>query len=308
MTDSSANLKLPYIMAAQAQKHVTHNEAIRALDAIVQLSVKDRDLTTPPSSPANGDRYLVAMSASGEWVGKEGQIAAYQDNAWMYYPPLEGWLCWIADEDKLLAFDGTFWNQVSGGSAGSINPAPLVGVNATADTTNRLAISSANSLFNHEGSGHRLKINKNAETDTASLIFQTGFSGRAEFGSTGDDDFHVKVSADGSSWHDGFVLDKDNGALSLPASSAGTRLNVAGRGLFTDGLIDPNDSTPAGCALGYDTVNDYAWIGAIETGVAQKALAIQPLGGAIAFGSPTADRQRDTNKVNVFDVRCVRRD
>src|SRR5690606_5997668 len=50
--DATPNLDLPYIMGAQAQKHVTHNEAIRKLDALVQLAVLDRDLTAPPTSPA----------------------------------------------------------------------------------------------------------------------------------------------------------------------------------------------------------------------------------------------------------------
>ena len=39
--DQTPNLTLPYIMAAQAQKHVTHNEALRALDVIVQFSALD---------------------------------------------------------------------------------------------------------------------------------------------------------------------------------------------------------------------------------------------------------------------------
>ena len=71
--DETPNLALPYIVAAQAQKHVTHNEAIRALDAVVQIGALDRDLAAPPGSPANGDRYIVAPSASGAWLGKVGQ-------------------------------------------------------------------------------------------------------------------------------------------------------------------------------------------------------------------------------------------
>ena len=39
MSDITTHLLLPYILAAQAQKHVTHNEALRLLDAMVQLSV-----------------------------------------------------------------------------------------------------------------------------------------------------------------------------------------------------------------------------------------------------------------------------
>jgi hypothetical protein len=84
MSDVSANLSLPYILAAQAQKHVTHNEAIRALDAIVQLAVLDRDLAAPSGSPAEGDRYIVADAPTGAWAGRAGDIAAFQDGAWAF--------------------------------------------------------------------------------------------------------------------------------------------------------------------------------------------------------------------------------
>ena len=32
MSDTTTHLGLPYLLAAQAQKHVTHNEALRLLD------------------------------------------------------------------------------------------------------------------------------------------------------------------------------------------------------------------------------------------------------------------------------------
>jgi hypothetical protein len=103
---------------------------------------------------------------------------------------------------------------------------PLLGVNATADATNKLAIASAASLFNHAGAGHQHKINKNSAGDTASLLFQTGFSGRAEFGTAGDDDFHVKVSADGSAWTEAMVIDKDNGRVGIGTNSPSGALSV----------------------------------------------------------------------------------
>jgi hypothetical protein len=77
--DDTPNLGLPYIMAAQSQKHVTHNEAIRAIDAIVQLSVLDRNLNAPPDSPAEGARYIVGSSPTGAWSGHARAVAAYQD-------------------------------------------------------------------------------------------------------------------------------------------------------------------------------------------------------------------------------------
>ena len=87
-------------------------------------------------------------------------MPAYQDGAWVEYQPAVGWIVWLEDEAKLLCFDGEGWVDLLSGSFDKI------GVNATADETNRLAISSPASLFNHEGAGHQLKVNKATATDT----------------------------------------------------------------------------------------------------------------------------------------------
>ncbi len=107
--NTTPNLNLPFILEAQAQKHVTHNEAIRALDALVQLSVVSQALSAPPTAPAEGARYIIAASATGVWIGKEAQIAAWQDGAWAYYLPLGGWQVWVEDEAKAFYFDGSAW-------------------------------------------------------------------------------------------------------------------------------------------------------------------------------------------------------
>ena len=235
--DTTPNLALPYLFAAQAQKHVTHNEALRVLDAVVNVSVLDRSLASPPLSPTEGARYIVAPGATGAWTGTTGRIAAFQDAAWAFYIPREGWLAWVADEDILVVYDGAAW--MAAGS-GSVNPTPLVGVNTTADVTNRLAVSSSAILLNHAGAGHQAKINKNLATDTASFLFQTGFSGRAEMGTTGDDDFHFKVSPDGATWKDALQINKTTGAVTMPFTAGGgggeantaSNVNVGGVGAF----------------------------------------------------------------------------
>src|SRR4051794_2895535 len=107
--DSTPNLTLPYIIAAQAQKHVTHNETIRGLDAIVQLMVLDKDLATPPGSPSDGNRYIVAASPTGAWTGQTGKVAAWQDGVWAFYTPHAGWLAWVADESKIYVHNGSAW-------------------------------------------------------------------------------------------------------------------------------------------------------------------------------------------------------
>lgn len=76
-------LGLPELRASQAQKHVILNEALRQLNRLVQLSVKDRDLGAPPG---DGDRYLVAGSPTGDLTGWEGGIVIAADDAWTQPP------------------------------------------------------------------------------------------------------------------------------------------------------------------------------------------------------------------------------
>jgi hypothetical protein len=221
---STPNLDLPYLAAGQAQKHVTLNESLRMLDALVQLAVASRAVTSPPASPTEGERYLVPAGASGVFAGHVGQIAAYQDAAWMFYTAQTGWTAWIGDEQRLVAFDGTTWIN----AGGSLQDQPLVGVNATADTTNRLAVSAPATLLNHEGAGHQVKINKSAPTDTASLLFQTGFSGRAEMGLAGADTFSFKISPDGSAWATAIQIASDGKVGIGGVTSPSVALHAAG--------------------------------------------------------------------------------
>jgi hypothetical protein len=112
MSDTSTHLGLPYLLAAQAQKHVTHNEALRLLDSMVQLSVLDRTRTTPPASPADGDRHLVASGATGLWAGWDLNVAFWVDGVWMRLVPRPGWLVWIAAEQVFVVWNGSAWDPV----------------------------------------------------------------------------------------------------------------------------------------------------------------------------------------------------
>lgn len=217
MSDQSPILNLPYILPAQAQKHVSHNEALRILDAIVQLSVQDRILTGPPAGPNEGDRYIVAAGALGAWAGHGGEIALFGDGQWGFFAPQAGWQAWVVADAAVAVFDGAAWVSPSaGGGGGTITSLPLLGISATADSTNRLSVSSDATLFNNAGAGHQMKLNKASTADTASLLFQTGFSGRAEMGTAGSDGFAIKVSADGASFADALTVDPTSGIVSLP--------------------------------------------------------------------------------------------
>jgi hypothetical protein len=110
MTDTP-RLKLPAIEAAQAQKHVTHNEALALLDAFVQLAVESRTLAAPPSSPTEGDGYIVATGASGSWSGWDLAIAVFSGGAWMKLVPPAGTRAFVKNERVTLTYSDGVWRD-----------------------------------------------------------------------------------------------------------------------------------------------------------------------------------------------------
>jgi hypothetical protein len=210
MTDTP-HLGLPLIAASQSQKHVTHNQAIVVLDAIVMLSVVDSTHTAPPASPSEGDRYKVASGATGAWAAWDLNIALYTSGQWVKLVPKKGWLCFDEATGALTVWTGSSWTDLAaaGGyltiaGAGNGTLARL-GILTAADTTNRLAVKADAVLFSHDdvtpGTGDmRVNVNKAAVNRDASFVFHDAWSPRAMFGLLADDDFVLKTSPDGSSF------------------------------------------------------------------------------------------------------------
>ena len=249
-TETTPKLNLPLIAAQQAQKHVTHNEALRALDALVQATVKDRDLAAPPASAQEGDCYIVATGASGDWAGQENAIAEFRNGGWVFHAPAEGWLAFVQDENAFLFFDGSTWQNLTAAITALQNLLKL-GINTTADDTNRLAVKSDAVLFSHDdvtpGTGDvRFKVNKASAANTASLLFQDNWSGRAEIGLAGSDNFSLKVSADGIVWRDSIIADSTTGRVSFPSGGVREQLS-ASRTYYVDAANgnDANDGLTA---------------------------------------------------------------
>ncbi len=217
MTQTSARLSLPYIMPGQAQKHVTHNEALRALDALLHVSVIARGVSAPPPLVNEGDFYLISADPLEAFAGYANHITGFVDGAWMFYPPVQGLIVNIEEEAICLIWRGESWTALSGAA---VDIAALTfdvfGINADADTFNRLVLKADASLFSHNGAGHQLKINKAEAPDTASLLFQSGFSGRAELGLVGEDNFSIKVSDDGANYKSVMTADAASGEINFP--------------------------------------------------------------------------------------------
>jgi hypothetical protein len=253
MSDVSPILALPLIQPAQAQKHVTHNEALRVLDLLVQPSVLTRGQNVPPAAPAEGERHIVGTAPTGAWAGQANRIALRENGTWAFFAPQAGWVAHVVAEAAEARFIGGVWT----GPADRDLQAATLGVNATADTTNRLAVSAAATLLNHAGGGHQLKLNKAAAGDTASLLFQTGFSGRAEMGTAGSDDFAIKVSGDGSSFVEGLRLSAAaGGSLTIGVPVGGTAVTQSPADATAGRLLKVGDFGLGAAAAGSPPVTD----------------------------------------------------
>ncbi|MFV2003067.1 MAG: DUF2793 domain-containing protein [Paracoccaceae bacterium] len=102
-------LGLPLLQAAQAQKHVTVNEALVLLDAVGQLSLLSVSITLPPTLANDGDCYGVPVGSVNEWAGRDGEVAIYSNGGWVFVAPQTGWQAWVADQSAPAIFDGTGW-------------------------------------------------------------------------------------------------------------------------------------------------------------------------------------------------------
>lgn len=74
------------------------------------LSIKDRNLATPPGSPAAGDTYIVAAAPTGDWAGQDGNVAVWTGSTWVFGTPRIGWVAYIEDEEVLSAYKAAGWS------------------------------------------------------------------------------------------------------------------------------------------------------------------------------------------------------
>ena len=146
MTQQTANIQFVYLAPAQAQKHVTLNENLRRLDALLQLSAVSATITAQPASPNDGAVYILPAGKTGAAWGAmaNGALAYYRDGAWEQIAPREGWLAYAQDADQMLVYTGTAWaqfgNGVTDGNKGAITVLGSAwSINANAIGTSQIA-------------------------------------------------------------------------------------------------------------------------------------------------------------------------
>ena len=236
-THHSARLDLPYLAAGQLQKHVTVNEALTRLDALAQTAVVSRSLAIQPTDPGDGDLYILPAGATGSawsaWTA--GDLVRAETGGWTRVPVPIGSLALVLDTQALVARLSSGWTEVTPAALQNLQ---RLGLNTTADATNPFAARINKALWTavpvgEGGDGDlRFTFNKDTAADVLSLLFQSGYGGRAELGLIGDDDLSLKVSDDGTAWHEALRIDGDVGRVWFPhgASRAETVQVTAGGG------------------------------------------------------------------------------
>ena len=108
-TLATPRLGLSLLAVAQAQKEVTHNEALIVLDALVQAVVEAGPLVAPPPTPAEGQCWIVGAAATGEWLGQDGAIALWTAGGWRFVAPREGMrVVRLVDQMRVRYGDGAW--------------------------------------------------------------------------------------------------------------------------------------------------------------------------------------------------------
>lgn len=126
--------------ASQAQKHVTVNEALFLLDAVVQLNVLSATTTVPPGSTAEGDKYIVPTGATGAWSGHTDALALFMGGGWVFLLPRAGWTVWVASSASFLSWSGTAWVPFAAGAVRTVAGDPasptngMIWYNSTSNT------------------------------------------------------------------------------------------------------------------------------------------------------------------------------
>ena len=132
----------------------------------------------------------------------------------------------------------------------------------------------------------------------ANLVQEAGTAGRLNLYVAGTR--YVAVSANSVSYFNG-----GNFGIGTASPGTSTKLQVAGRGLFTGGTHDPADGSPKGLSLTFE--NNVGVIRALQTAVASYDIAIQPTsGGNVGIGTTAPEARLHVTQHSNAAVRLTR--
>ncbi|MGK2284707.1 DUF2793 domain-containing protein [Pedomonas sp. V897] len=109
MAETTTRHGLPLLQAGQAQKEVTHNEALAMLDLLAHPAVEARGLAEAPAAPEPGQAWIVGAGAAGAWAGQDNGLALWTTGGWRFAAARPGMLAWVKADGQFVWFDGAAW-------------------------------------------------------------------------------------------------------------------------------------------------------------------------------------------------------
>lgn len=146
MSETTDRLKLPLIASGQAQKEMTHNEALALMDIAVQPVVQAMEMGAPPETPVAGQCWIVGPAPSGAWAGQAGAIAGWSQAGWRFAVPQRGWSAWLEVEGRIVRFDGEVWS----GEVARIESVEIGGTRVVAAQQPALELNSGGTVIDSE--------------------------------------------------------------------------------------------------------------------------------------------------------------
>lgn len=152
MADESDRWDLPFIVSGQAQKEVTHNEALARIDALLHPVVEAVGLVAPPVAPLPGQGWIIGAGATGDWSGHDGALALSSENGWIFIAPREGMTVFDRATALSVRRGATYWR------AGELNARRLLidGVGVIGAQQPAIALPTAGAFIDQEA---RIAIN-----------------------------------------------------------------------------------------------------------------------------------------------------
>lgn len=111
MTETTARFALPLLQAGQAQKEIDHNEALARIDAALHPLVIAAEAVTPPTSPVDGQAWLLGAAPTDAWAGQAHALAEWTDGGWRFVAPTTGMAVWSLAVGRYLRWDGAAWRD-----------------------------------------------------------------------------------------------------------------------------------------------------------------------------------------------------
>lgn len=281
MPDATARLNLPELGSGVVAFGLW-NEALTQLDAVIDMYALEVDLDTPPSSPAEGDTYVIGDAPTDDWIGHMGEIAYWNDEAWTFYAPFNGLKVFVAATSTIVVYSDTVWTAIGSADFATKSGTEVMSNKTFAGGTrfetdgSRIGITSKNTAMENI---RALVHVENDDDSTSSFLVTSHWEGSTSTPYTNNDcslfEVYNSVLSDSlnRSWAGSFANFKN--AIPAGVRDGGTRNGIIG---WAVSVNDPGNFEHAGTLalqIGVQGTAGFQGSGTPESAIVEQARGVQ---------------------------------